>query len=258
MFRIHCAIYLILVFAPSASTLRAGELPQVRFDVPQRLAARELLSDDLSSGRLIEITVPISVRIVKGDIQRVNEVAIEIDAGVDVVDFAPRTTLGSELAGDIKVNTTKESARSFDASLGGQSPIPIGDVVAQVAPSISAGKKEREVETTSVSRLAPKKPTAVSGTLGGGQGAFFQFRPSSQTTLEGQHALSLVFRVPDGWQASQLQVRCWARGERRVLWFDQLQVWGSAQATVEVALPGERPDPHVVAKEPMGEWVPRP
>ena len=253
----------------TTGAVNAGEPPVVLFDLPKRLVAHEVIEPG-GSGllRLVEVTVPVSARVAEGDVGKVQEITVEIDgrcAGLIVHDFAPQTTLGSELAGDIHVTTTTEKAHSFEASLGGQSPIPLGDVVAQVTPSLSGGLKNRQAETKTTSRLAPKRPVVVSGTLNEGHGTFFQLRPSSQTTLEGQHQLSVVFRVPDDWVVSRLEVRCWARGERQVLWFDQPQIWGSTQRTVSMALAGLEPTPpsarhHLVAKQPTEDaddnWVP--
>jgi hypothetical protein len=260
------AFFLLL---PSIETVLAGEPPVVQFDLPKRLIAHNVVEATTPRVfRLVEVTVPVSARVVVGDVGKVKEITIEIDggsSGLVVHDFAPQTTLGSDLASDIQVTTTTEQARTFDASLGGQSPLPLGDVVAQVAPSISAGNKNRTAETKTTSRLAPKRPIVVSGTLNEGRGAFFQLRPSSQTTLEGQHTLSVVFRVPNDWTLSHLDVRCWARGDRQILWFDQTQVWGSTRRTVAMAMAGlDAPSltarPHLVAKQPTedtGEsWVP--
>ena len=253
----------------SASSALAGEPPVVQFDLPKQLVAHHVVEAvQPSAARLIEVTVPVSARILKGNAGGVDEIAIEIDgrmSGLVVHDFAPQTTLGSEHAGDIQVTTTTEKARTFEASLGGQSPMPIGDVVAQVTPSLSGGSKDRTAETKTTSRLPPKRPIVVSGTINESHGAFFQLRPSSQTTLEGQHTLSVVFRVPDDWTAGQLEVRCWARGERQILWFDQPQVWGSTRRIVSIALAQPQPPTmaakrHMVAKQPTDEigeaWVP--
>lgn len=230
----------LLLWLVSLTTAQADP-PEVRFDVPQRVSAHQVLdATEPTAQRLIEVSVPISARVTRGDVRGVQQITIEIDGGRDALvvhDFAPSTALGSEHAGDIQVTTTSEKSKSFEASLGGQSPIPIGDVVAQVTPSFSAGVKNRTAETQSTARLSPKRPTVVSGTINEGRGVFFQLRPSSQTTLEGQHQLSVVFRVPDNWSAGQLEVRCWARGERQILWFDQPQVWGSTHRTVGVSLP---------------------
>lgn len=253
----------------SASVASAGEPPTVQFDLPKELVAHQVLqASQPSAARLIEVTVPISARVLRGTAGGVDEITIEIDgamSGLVVHDFAPQTTLGSEHAGEIQVTTTTEKSKTFEASLGGQSPIPIGDVVAQVTPSISGGTKGRTAETKTTSRLPPKRPVVVSGTINESHGAFFQLRPSSQTTLEGQHTMSVVFRVPDDWTAGQLEVRCWARGERQILWFDQPQVWGSTRRIVSVALhqpglPSMAAKRHMVAKQPTTEtgepWVP--
>ncbi len=254
----------------NVNTAQAGDPPVVQFDLPNRVVAHEVLEATAPGPyRLVEVAIPVSTRVARGDVRGVDEITIEIDGGccgLVVHDFAPQTTLGSELAGDVQVTTTTEAARTFDASLGGQSPIPIGDVVAHITPSLSAGVKNRTAETKTTSRLSPKRPIVVSGTLNEGRGTFFQLRPSSQTTLEGQQTLSVVFRVPRDWVAGHLAVRCWARGERQILWFDQPQVWGSTRRQVEVALAG-LPTPslaaksHLVAKQPtdlpQASWVPR-
>ncbi|WP_425396186.1 hypothetical protein [Aeoliella sp.] len=258
----------------TAGAVVAGEPPAVQFDLPKLLVAHQVVeAAQPSTARLVEVTFPVSARVLKGSAAGVDEITIEIDgarSGLVVHDFAPQTTLGSEHAGDIQVTTTQEKSKTFDATLGGQSPIPIGEVVAQVTPSISGGMKDRTAETKTTSRLPPKRPVVVSGTINDSHGAFFQLRPSSQTTLEGQHTMSVVFRVPDDWTAGQLEVRCWARGERQILWFDQPQVWGSTRRTVAVELAApvllETQPPtiaakrHVVAKQPTSEtgdaWVP--
>ena len=264
----HWGAWTSLLYLLPAGSALALDPPVVYFDLPSRLVAHEVVDAEVPSHfRLIEVSVPISARVVKGDVAGVQEISIEVDAGrgrLLVHDFAPQTTLGTELAGDIQVTTTNEKAYSFEASLGGQSPVPLGDVIAQVTPSISAGKKDRHAETQSTSRLSPKKPLVVSGTINEGHGTFFQLRPSSQTTLEGQHSLSLVLRVPDDWVLGELEVRCCARGERQFLWFDQPQVWGSMQRKVRVSLaglgePSLSARPYMVAKQPteaVGEnWV---
>ena len=262
-------LFALTLFWSTAELATAGDPPTVQFDLPKRLVARQVIdATQPTYYRLIEVTVPVTARVAGGDVSEIQEINIEIDGVCDALvvhDFAPQTTLGTEHAGDIQVTTTSEQARTFDASLGGQSPIPIGDVVAQVTPTMSGGTKNRTAETKTTSRLAPKRPIVVSGTLNEGHGAFFQLRPSSQTTLEGQHQLSVVFRVPDQWSAGHLDVRCWARGERQILWFDQPQVWGSTrrQVAVTVAAPVEPSllaRPHLVAKQPTtaagDNWVP--
>lgn len=231
--------------------------PTLEFDVPRRIIAHEVLPPcDVGPqppGKLVRVTVPVSLRLLDGDIHRVREVALEIEAaagGLVVVDFAPRTTLLAEQAGEIQVITTEEKSRSLDASLGGQLPLAAGAGTAQVTPSVSAGDRRKEVETVTSRQLPAKKPLFVSGTLNEGRGAFFQFRPSTQSTLEGQHMVSATFRVPDGWQGDGIEVRCLARGTRKVLWKEQSTVWAEHRAPllVRIAPLPSGPAPHVVAR----------
>lgn len=236
-------------------------VPTIELDVPGRLLAREIATpesvDQIRQGKLVRVTVPLSLRLVKGDVGRVKEVVIEIDGtagGLAVVDFAPRTTLLSEEAAPIEVTTTKERSRSIEASLGGQLPMAAGTAVAQVAPSISAGDKRRDAETITTRRLPPKRPLAVSGTLSQGHGAFFQLRPSSQSTLEGQHLVSATFHVPADWSGDGIEVRCRARGTKKVFWSEQATTWASLKTPLQVTVLAPHPAaPHLVAKPAVDE-----
>jgi hypothetical protein len=277
---LHCASYparsgllrattlLVPLLLFASSTSRADPFgwddaaPVVEFDVPRRVMAHQVLppcdAPPLPAGKLVRVTVPVSLRLVEGDIGRVREVAIELEAsaaGLVVVDFAPRTTLASEQIDKIEVTKTQEQSRSLDASLGGQLPLAAGAGTAQVSPSIAAGDRRKEIETVTSRHLPPLKPLYVSGTLGEGRGAFFQLRPSTQVTLEGQHLVSATFRVPDNWQGGGIEVRCKAKGTRKVLWKDQPKVWAELQTPVAVQLaplPAELRS-HMVAKPVTAE-----
>ena len=215
-----------------------AELPRVHFDVPRGVVATELA--ETAGGRLIAVELPVSVVVAKGDVDRVAEVVVEIDgaaSGLIVQDFAPVTTLTTEFASDIEVAVISESDRHLDASLGGILPNP-GSGIAQLTPSISAGAAGRDTEKETVKKLAPKEAIVVAGAINRRQGVRFKFRPSSQTTLEGERRLTVTFAAPDGWAGGELAVRCSARGERRVLFVKQRKVWGSANEPVAVRLSG--------------------
>ncbi len=270
--RIRVSLRALLLLGPltlSASLAQGADpfgldssAPTLQFDVPRRVIAHEILpprdADPQPPGKLVRVTVPVSLRLVEGDIHRVREVALEIEAaqgGLVVVDFAPRTTLTVEQEGEIQVIKTQERARSLDASLGGQLPLAAGAGTAQVTPSVSAGDRRKEVETVTSRQLPPKKPLFVSGTLNEGRGAFFQFRPSTQSTLEGQHLVSATFRVPDEWQGEGIEVRCLARGTRKVLWKEQSTVWAEHRAPLHVRIAPlpSGPTPHIVARPAIDE-----
>lgn len=225
-----------------------AETPVIEFDVPRHVLCRDVTPEDYVAARpgdrLVQVQMPVSVVLLRGDVQRVREVIVEVDgaeAGLTVHDFAPDTRLESDLAGDVEVKRTTERQHGIDASLGGVLPLSGG--TAHVTPSITAGKSERETATKTETRRPPKRAVLVSGGVNNRQGVYFKLRPSSQTTLEGEHEVSITFVAPADWEGGELQVQCVARGVQKWLFVKQRKVWSSSQAPVEVRLAS-----HTVAK----------
>lgn len=233
----------------------ASDAPRVRFDVPRHINAVPVdAAEDAAlrpGDQLLRVELPVSVVVQRGDADRVEQVSIEVNgaaAGLTVFDFSPRTTLQSEYAGPIEVESTGEKSRHLDASLGGLLPNPSGGV-AQLAPSVSGGKTEHDSRREKASKLAPLEPVVVAGAVQRRRGVVFQFRPSSQTTLEGERLLAITFVAPAAPSlpaVPRLTVNCAAVGEGRVLLVKQHRTWGEASAEVAVRLP--RPVRHVTAK----------
>jgi hypothetical protein len=192
--------------------------------------------------RLVEFTLPVSVRFHEMSPDEVDELTIEISgasAGLRVHDFAPATLLASDVACPIEMTTTTKTSRSLDATLGGQLPLPYGEVAANVSPSISAGTSKGETVTEKLSRLAPKQAIVVSGTSAEGRGVFFKLKRSSQTSLEGVHQFAVTFVAPALWRGAAVQVGCSARGERKLLWvIKQDATLGSEGDSVRLYLAG--------------------
>jgi hypothetical protein len=220
--------------------------PSVEFDFPKLIACRDVtpagFSERNPKEKVVEAVFPVSIRIHGNDDHKVQEISLEIDggsAGLRVVAFAPQTHLESELADNVIVETTTVKSHSIDATLGGQLPVPYAEVVAKVTPSISAGRSQNKIATEKTLRLPPKLTVVVSGTRNQGQGVFFELKPTSQTTLEGVHELSVSFVVPKKWQTATVRVSCSARGQRQVLWLDQNRVWGQSRRDVGLYLVGD-------------------
>ncbi|MEM9187147.1 MAG: hypothetical protein AAGB00_11695 [Planctomycetota bacterium] len=244
-----------------------ADLPEVRFDIPRAVLVRGVTPDaeampSLAVGeRLVAVELPVSVVVAKGDVRRVGEVVIEVDgaaAGLTVHDYAPATRLESEYTGAIQVESTTESDRHLDGTLGGILPSAAG--VAQLAPSLSAGKASRDAATEKAARLAPKEAIVVAGAINRRQGVLFKFRPSSQTTLEGERRLAVTFIAPQAWEGGELSVACAASGQRKVLFVKQRKIWGSARAPVTLRLAGApvasaRPAAQTVAKPVVSDSV---
>ena len=180
----------------------------------------------------------------KGEPRRVEEVIVEIDgagAGLTVFDFEPDTQLASDRVKEVQVQRTEEKRNGVDASLGGALPAAGGTI--HLTPSITAGKSNRTTETITETRLPPKKAVLVSGAVNRRQGVYFKLRQNSQTTLEGEHKLSVTFVAPADWEAGKLHVECIGRGLKKWLFVKQRKVWNVTKAPVEVTLAR-----HTVAK----------
>jgi hypothetical protein len=222
--------------------------PYVEFDFARAVESCDVTSRSDSSEsarhRLVRLALPVSVRFHGLATDDVDELNIEINgaaAGLRVVDFAPATQLASDVAKPIETTTTTTRSRSLDATLGGELPLPYAEVVAHVAPSISAGLAGSETAVEKMNRLPPKHAVVVSGTSSEGRGVFFKLKRSSQTSLEGVHELSVTFVVPAEWRGGEVRVGCSARGRRKVLWMKQPATLGGAAGAVRVYAPGRAP-----------------
>jgi hypothetical protein len=246
----------------------AAAAPTVEFDFPRAVACVDVTSslsiDPYSKVRLINITLPVSVRFHDATMDDVDELHIEISgaaAGMRVYDFSPATKLASDVAQQIETTTTTKRARSLEGTLGGALPVPYAEVVAHLSPSITAGMSGSEVETERMNRLPPKHTVVVSGTMSEGRGVFFKLKRSSQTSLEGVHALSVTFLVPAGWRGGEVHASCTAEGRRQVLWMKQEATVGRAAAAIRLQMAGTTPVYHVakpVSVEPAATSTPAP
>jgi len=239
----------------------------VEFDFARAVECRDVTpaypSIQLSNVRLIEVLLPVSVRFHELAMSDVEELDIEIDgtaAGLRVYDFAPCTQLASDIAHEIETTTTTKRSRSIDGTLGGNLPVPAGEIVAHVTPSINAGLSGSETATEKINRLPPKLAVVVSGTSSEGRGVFFKIKRSSQTSLEGVHDLAVTFVAPFRWRGSNLQITCTARGQRKLLWMKQDATLGGERSPVQVVLAAAPAARQLVLKPPVdtepkaGSW----
>lgn len=245
IFRPQWSGVLLLLGPVLAGGALAAE-PNVEFDFARLAAYRVVepceVADFTDSEKLVEVVLPISVRFHGVPVDDVQEINVEIDAsntGLRVAGFAPTTELHSDVVQTIYVTTTTENARAMEATLGGEFPVPVGDVVSHVTPSVSAGVGKKETATERLSRLPPKQAVVVSGTSSQGQGVFFKLKRSSQTSLEGVHEVTVRFVVPREWQGGAVRVACAARGQRKVFWMDKPATLGQSTAVVELYEAGD-------------------
>ena len=234
----------------------------VEFDFARSVECRDVTPAErvmqYPSQRLVELSLPISVRFRDVPLDNVDELTVEINGpptGMRVYDFAPATQLTSDIVEPIETTTTNKSARSIDGSLGGALPVPYAAEIAHVTPSINAGISKGETTTQKLNRLPPKHAVVVSGTSSEGRGVFFKLKPSSQTSLEGVHDLAVTFVVPAGWRGGEVHVGCSAGGQRKVLFIKQSATLGSEGSMVRLYLAG-RGSVRRVAKPVVVEAAP--
>lgn len=231
-------LWVVLATAGSAPAVAGG--PDVHFDFARLAEYRDVTPSDRATRypheRLVELKLPISVRftgLARGEVEHLD---IELDgslAGLRVESFSPTTELASEATAIETTNKTR-TIRSLDGTLGGAVPLPIGSVVAHVAPSVSAGVAKTDEATERTQRLPPKLPVVVSGTFAQGRGVFFKFKRSTQTSFEGVHELAVTFVAPRDWNGGSVRIACTARGHRPVLWMDQAAVFGRVVDDIEL------------------------
>jgi hypothetical protein len=232
---------LLATFVPTT----IGARPYVEFDFARSAECRDVTTSERAEKypreRLIELTLPVSVRFRGVSAEDVEELDIEINgraARLTVFDFAPDTTLASDVECAIETTTTVKKDRSLDGSLGGTIPVPVADAVAHITPSINAGISRGETATEKMRRLPPKYAVVVSGTSSEGRGVFFKLKRSSQTSLEGVHELAVTFVAPAHWKGGKVAVGCSARGSRKVFWMDKTATLGWAASDVELYMAG--------------------
>jgi hypothetical protein len=253
----------LLAALPSAALAEA----HVEFDFARTAECRDVTPAErlfhYPTQRLVEFSLPVSVRFHEAGLDDVDELTIEITGpanGMRVFDFAPATQLASDIEDAIETTTTTKSAGSIDGSLGGALPIPYAAEVAHVTPTINAGVSKGEATTEKVNRLPPKYAVVVSGTAAEGRGVFFKLKRWSQTSLEGVHQLAVTFVVPAGWRGGDVFVNCSAGGQRKVFFIKQAAMLGAEGAPVRLYLAAGQGSVRHVAKpvvaQPTPAWRP--
>jgi hypothetical protein len=234
---------LILVAVLPAGAM--ADTPYVEFDFARTIECRDVTPlervERYPQQRLVELVLPVSVRFRGVLPDDVDELMVEISgvaAGLRVFAFAPATQLASDIVQGVETTTTTKSARSLDATLGGNLPVPAAEVVAHISPSITAGASSGETTTEKLNRLPPKHALVVSGTLLEGRGVFFKLKRSTQTSLEGLHELAVTFVAPAAWRGGEVHIACSARGRRKVLWINQPATLGQEGDAVRLYVAG--------------------
>ncbi len=263
---IHMLSIIVLMLVSGAWRSAAQAAPVLKFDFGRVVECRDVthlelveedetrqspnvavggVDDAISIGtdeKVIDMNLRVSVHLLSGRVQDVQEIHIEVsdcDRQMRVVGFDPETRLESIHADAIERTETIETSKAVGASLGGEVPLPVGNVVAHLTPTVSGSLGSRKIVTEKQKRLAPKQPVVVSGTVDQEHGVFFKLIASPQSTLEGLHEFQVWFIVPRNWRGDAVRVSCQATGDQKILWMKQHKVWSHSIAPVALYLAGD-------------------
>lgn len=204
------------MFVAAAAQALAGE-PQVQFDVEPLVAVRDVTTPqeraEDPSGRRVQARLRVSVLHPSDSTRELAQWMVRIespDRSAQVVEYAPRTTLTSEVAGAVRVDRREESNRSLDFQLRGQ-------YFGFADGNVKGSSSDRSTTDSHWEKLPPLELCVASGTVNRGFGAYFKFKPSPRSTLEGAHDIELTMRVPRSWRGECLAIRCEAYSREPLL-----------------------------------------
>ena len=192
----------------AAQTTLAGS--GVTFDVSPLVACQEISSTEFVNQhpyeRLFEAQLNASLWI-NGPADQVVECQFQFHAPerrIRVDDYLPRTTMSSDVVGNIDVQRSADDSKNLQLSVGGR-------FQSAVSGDFNAGGHQNQSASYRFEQLPPKQTLSASGTVARGSGVYYKLRPTSQTTLEGSHSFVIRFRANDRWRADYLRAVCVAR-----------------------------------------------
>ncbi len=224
----------LLLIGPAA--LVAAAPACVTFDVASLVECRDVTPDEFvrvhPHEKLVEARLQISTLVTGEDASELTELFYRIDSperSFRVADYLPKTTLSSEYAGNVGIEEKTEQASSLGLNAAGA----YGPLSATNA-TMSTGDKTANCRRYEL--LPPLETVAASGTVDRANGVYFKLRPTTRTSVEGAQEFVAILRVPRGWRADYVAVRCQAFGRTHPLRFPSRDAQLRGQGNFVVAL----------------------
>jgi len=195
-------------------SLQSADFPSLQFDVKHRVACVDVSPGDQFKAalgkRLIQAKIPVSTLVQHGSAQELLQLLIRFenpDRSVQVIDYQPKTTLATDVVGNIGIETKQDKSAGFGLSLSGSQAGIRGTTTAEIG--------DKRGQAIKWQHLPPLELLSASGTIGRGSGVYFKLKPSKRTSLEGNRDFVLLLQVPEGWQNSVLHIDCRAEALQR-------------------------------------------
>ena len=126
---------------------------------------------------------------------------------MQIVDYEPRTSQATPLAGNVSVEQQQETSKSLGASLsGGFQPFAQGTAGTDLA--------EKSTSQIRYELKPPMEVILVAGTVQRGTGVYFKLLPSAESAWEGSREFVIVMRVSRDWRGDIMYVRCEAQQDQ--------------------------------------------
>ena len=196
--------------ASVAPQTAAAAPPEVSFDVTPSVGCRDVTTAEFAKAnpdeKLVEARLEVSSLIRQGKEGDLLQYFYRFDSPrrtLRIVDCAPKTTLASDLAGNVTIEKKQETTNGLGVSATApvQWPVKLGG---------SGDLATKTSDSTRYELVPPMSAVAASGTLDRGYSVYFKLKPSRSTSLEGAKPFTLVFRVPRSWRADYVHLFCTA------------------------------------------------
>lgn len=185
------------------------------FDVQPLLAVRPIERSDLAQSipgsHFVEMRLNVSSMIDSRFDGEVSEFLFKIESrrrDVQVADYWPKTELGTSTIGAVDV--AAQAQQQKQANIHGFAASPgVGYIDGDASYR----------EQLHLQRVYSERPSmyliSASGTIARRSGAYFKFKATPQSSLEGVHTIVLHLEVPAKWRGDLLEITCESLGNSR-------------------------------------------
>ncbi len=208
-------VILLFIFCGAWPSAAAGAGPCVEFDVSYLVGCRDVTPPEFAEvnpqEKLIEAKFQVSSLIAASREDDLVQYLYRIESPrqtFQVVDYLPKTTLSTDVAGNLNIKKQQEKSSSIGITVSGH----YDKLITGNATGSHGVSKSSSVQ---YELLPPLTLVAAAGTTRRGSGAYFKLKPSKRTSLEGAKDFMLVLRVPRSWRADYVLVHCEALARRR-------------------------------------------
>jgi hypothetical protein len=201
------------LFAVAASG-QQPQMPRVQFDAPYTVVVREALTFQpvtQPGEKLVEATFDVSSIVTAGNERDVTQFIFQVQSlqrTMLVHDYQPRSARDSAVVGKVTVNEGREDSKSAGLDLTGK-------YQDWTTATLHLGESTKENGNRKFDRLPALDTVVASGTIFRGTGVYFKLHTTDRQLLEGATTICVQWKVPSGWRADYVHLRCAAEGRTR-------------------------------------------